>query len=94
MTGLGRGEDRPPMYGMEELVPLVGKLADRYNGYEDTSVTYEKAQQLLDKTDLAISAVAAEVGFDNFSYFARLFRRRVGMNPQEYRRQCAKRDKG
>lgn len=54
----------------------------------------EKAQQLLDKTDLAISAVAAEVGFDNFSYFARLFRRRVGMNPQEYRRQCAKRDKG
>ena len=26
MTGLGRGEDRPPMYGMEELVPLVGKL--------------------------------------------------------------------
>lgn len=43
MTGLGRGEDRPPMYGMEELVPLVGKLADRYNGYEDTSVTYEKA---------------------------------------------------
>ena len=47
MTGLGRGEDRPPMYGMEELVPLVGKLADRYNGYEDTSVTYEKAQQLM-----------------------------------------------
>ena len=47
MTGLGRGEDRPPMYGMEELVPLVGKLADRYNGYEDTSVAYEKAQQLM-----------------------------------------------
>ena len=28
-------------------MPIVGELANQYNGYEDTSVTYEKAQQLM-----------------------------------------------
>ena len=35
-------------YTMEELVPLVGKLAGRYAGYESSSVSYEKAQQLME----------------------------------------------
>ena len=30
-------------YEMEELVPIVGKLAEKYTGYESTSITYEKA---------------------------------------------------
>lgn len=35
-------------YEMEELVPLVGKLAEKYTGYESTSITYEKAEQLME----------------------------------------------
>lgn len=34
-------------YEMEELVPVVGKLAQRYTAGESTSVTYEKAEQLM-----------------------------------------------
>ncbi len=34
-------------YKMEELVPIVGKLAQRYTAGESTSVTYEKAEQLM-----------------------------------------------
>lgn len=32
---------------MEELVPIVGKLAEKYTANESTSITYEKAEQLM-----------------------------------------------
>lgn len=35
-------------YEMEELVPIVGKLAKKYTAYESTSITYEKAEQLME----------------------------------------------
>ena len=35
-------------YTMEELVPIVGKLADKYTSCESTSITYEKADQLME----------------------------------------------
>ena len=35
-------------YEMEELVPIVAKLAKRYTSGESTSITYEKAQQLME----------------------------------------------
>ena len=34
-------------YEMEELVPIVGKLAEKYTSHESTSITYEKAEQLM-----------------------------------------------
>lgn len=34
-------------YELEELVPVVGKLAEKYTAYESTSITYEKAEQLM-----------------------------------------------
>ena len=34
-------------YEMEELVPIVGKLAKAYTAGESTSVTYEKAEQMM-----------------------------------------------
>ena len=39
-------------YEMEELVPIVAKLAKRYTSGESTSITYEKAQQLGDEWDM------------------------------------------
>ncbi|QJC52605.1 helix-turn-helix domain-containing protein [Paenibacillus albicereus] len=38
-------------------------------------------------TDESVSEIAAGLGYGNFSYFARLFRKVYGVNPQEYRKQ-------
>lgn len=35
-------------FSMEELLPVVAKLADQYTSKESTSITYEKAQQLME----------------------------------------------
>ena len=34
-------------YEIEELVPIVAKLAEGYTSKESTSITYDKAQQLM-----------------------------------------------
>ena len=34
-------------YTMEELLPVVGKLTEKYTSLSSTSVTYETAQQLM-----------------------------------------------
>ena len=44
-----------------------------------------KAIQLLNDTDLAVSDIINAVGYDNTSYFYRLFRRTYGVSPKEYR---------
>jgi transcriptional regulator GlxA family with amidase domain len=46
----------------------------------------EEAKQMLETTDASIEAVAAEVGYQDPSFFGRLFRRRVGLTPAQYRR--------
>lgn len=45
----------------------------------------EAACQLLDTTDLRISAVSAAVGYDDPLYFSRLFRKVTGLSPRDYR---------
>lgn len=44
-------------YEMEELVPIVGKLAEKYTSHESTSITYEKAEQL----GIALTAIRLQV---------------------------------
>jgi AraC-like DNA-binding protein len=43
------------------------------------------AQKLLRTTDAGVAEIAARAGFDDPSYFARLFRRRFGMSPRAFR---------
>jgi AraC-like DNA-binding protein len=45
----------------------------------------ERARRLLRETDLPVGAIALQVGFNDFSYFARTFREAVGATPREYR---------
>jgi two-component system response regulator YesN len=43
------------------------------------------ARELLRQTDYPISRVAGSVGYNNLSYFTKIFKRENGMTPQEYR---------
>jgi AraC-like DNA-binding protein len=47
----------------------------------------ERAQLLLYTTDIPVKEVAYELGFNDHSYFIRMFRKVTGITPQEYRRQ-------
>ena len=46
----------------------------------------EEAKQVLETTGIPVEAVANEVGYEDASFFRRLFRRKVGLTPVEYRR--------
>jgi AraC-like DNA-binding protein len=45
------------------------------------------ACQLLDRSDEPLKRVAARVGYDDPYYFSRLFKRVIGISPQQYREQ-------
>ena len=57
----------------------------------DTPVVYaakrtiERAETLLVTTGLPIKSIAAQLGFDDCSYFYRIFKKYVGVSPQTYR---------
>ena len=46
----------------------------------------EEAKQMLESGELPVEMVALEVGYQDASFFSRLFRRKVGMTPAQYRR--------
>jgi len=46
----------------------------------------EEAKRLLESTRRAAEEISAEVGYQDASYFRRLFRRRTGLTPSGYRR--------
>lgn len=46
----------------------------------------ERARYLLRETKKPINKIAEDLGYENSSYFAKLFRTRYGMTPLEYRR--------
>ena len=45
-----------------------------------------RARQLLELTPRSISAIAAEVGYENPFYFTLRFKRATGLNPRDYRK--------
>lgn len=45
----------------------------------------EEARRLLRETNDSVKAIAAAVGFNNPSYFYAVFKRQVGVSPQDYR---------
>ncbi|MEM1113509.1 MAG: AraC family transcriptional regulator [Pseudomonadota bacterium] len=45
----------------------------------------EQACSLLDSTELSVSAIAVQLGYDDPLYFSRLFSRTVGLSPRSYR---------
>ncbi len=59
--------------------------------YNDSPTNYindrrlEKAKELLSITDLPISEIAYETGFQDSLYFTRLFKKKIGIPPTAYR---------
>lgn len=51
-----------------------------------TEVRISKSKELLERTDLQVVAIAELVGYKDAAYFSRLFKKRVGINPSDYRR--------
>lgn len=48
-------------------------------------VRLEEAKQLLESGEPPIEGIAVDVGYSDSSFFSRLFRRKVGMTPVQYR---------
>ncbi len=46
----------------------------------------EEAKQMLESGDAPVEAIAVEVGYQDASFFGRLFRRKVALTPAQYRR--------
>jgi transcriptional regulator GlxA family with amidase domain len=53
-------------------------------------VRLEEAKQLLESGDTPVEAVSLDVGYSDTSFFSRLFRRKVGMTPAQYRQRFGK----
>ncbi len=51
-----------------------------------TGLRMEKAAELLRHTDWPSYLIAEKVGYDNFNYFGRLFKKLFGVSPSEYRK--------
>ena len=68
----------------------IGKMFKRTAGTGLNAYIQEarirRACTLLAQTTVAIGDIADQVGFQNFSYFGKVFRDQVGMTPQQYRK--------
>lgn len=62
---------------------------DSPNNYLNTK-KINKAQELLQASELNISDIAYETGFNDPLYFTRVFKKRVGLSPSEFRLQHTK----
>lgn len=75
-----------PNYLNKQMVQHTSKSIHQY------LITYRitQAVNLLENTDMPVSAIAAEVGFGDVCHFSRIFHQRTGQAPGNYRR-CHKR---
>ncbi|MGN7761374.1 response regulator transcription factor [Paenibacillus sp. 22594] len=51
-----------------------------------TKVKMEQARDLLNQTNITVVEIAEQLGYDNVSYFIKLFRNFAGMTPAEFRK--------
>lgn len=59
----------------------TGQTVSAYIGF----VRIEKSKQLLKTTQLSIAEIASSCGFEEQSYFSRVFRKQTGLSPKAYR---------
>ncbi len=62
-----------------------GQVKLTVNGYL-TALRIEKAKELLKATDKSVAEVACLVGFNDYNYFIRVFKKTVGTTPLSYKK--------
>ena len=72
-----------PVYVMRLFKQKTGQSIVEYI----TALRLEKAKELLLHTTYSVQKVAEEVGYDNYSYFTRLFKKRMKTTPVLYRKE-------
>ncbi len=69
--------------------PQMSRLIKKVTGYSYKELLQEKrlsqAAYLLKETTLPITDISMDVGYNNFSYFYRLFEEKYGVTPKAYR---------
>ena len=73
-------------YNMAYITKLFKKRYGMTIGNYVLHQRIEHAKDLLVKDKMSVSDVALKVGYDNFSYFSRLFKKRTGYAPKDYRK--------
>ncbi len=61
------------------------KMGVSYSSYL-TDIRIKKALTLLENTDLTVSEIAVEVGYRDYFYFAKVFKKAKGITPTSYRK--------
>lgn len=79
---LGEAACLNPVYLARIFKTRTGKTMGNYI----LDVKVEKAKEMLKGADMTVSEVSLAVGYDNFSYFSKLFKDRTGVSPKEYRK--------
>lgn len=54
-----------------------------------TALRMERAKELLSTTNMKLSDIAMEIGYNEPNYFSHVFRKQTGMTPKDYRNQTA-----
>lgn len=62
------------------------KTGEKFVDYLN-NVRIEKSKELLKSTDKKMYAIAKAVGYDNIKYFFRIFKKKTGLTPEQYRNQ-------
>ena len=81
LTDLAKELSHSPSYLSLRFKSETGKTFSEY--LAETRMTY--AAHLLQDTDLPINQIASECGITDNNYFSRLFRKKNGMTPTQYR---------
>ncbi|MBQ1472921.1 MAG: helix-turn-helix transcriptional regulator [Lachnospiraceae bacterium] len=55
-----------------------------------TRLRVEKAKELIAGSDHSLEEISFEVGYDDYNYFSRVFKKYQGVRPSEYRQQYTK----
>ena len=57
-----------------------------------TELRIEKAKELLDSGDRSVSQIASSLGFNDYFYFLKTFKRVTGLTPKQYKQGCPARN--
>lgn len=63
---------------------IFEKTGHTYTEYLQ-EIRLSEAARLIKETDISISTIASEVGYDNLGFFYKIFKNRYGLTPRHYR---------